>query len=214
LSDDQVNDAGRSQEGTEAGNRPDVGAAAPAPHAPAASANIGDRDSPQRDHEGAESGQIAEIDAVEEILTGEIDNPEIRDLVQTTYSKWHGPVPPPGALAAFERVLPGAADRVLSIAERSIAIRETREQTIRAAIDGQVDVETILAKADRDVLKRGMDRATLISIVVAGLAFAGMFLTPWAAVGFAVPLSQVASSLIRTVSDSWRARHEPEQSGE
>jgi hypothetical protein len=42
-----------------------------------------------------------------------------------------------------------------------------------------------------------------------------MYLTPWSAVGFVVPLAQVASNLIRTVSDGWQARKElPPPSGD
>lgn len=87
------------------------------------------------------------------------------------------------------------------MAERGVGIREARQGTIRAAVDGQVRVEVTVAEADRDSLKRGQYLATAVSALVSALAFAGMFLTPWAAVGFAVPLAQIASTLVRTVSD-------------
>ena len=107
------------------------------------------------------------------------------------------------------------ADRVLSMAEREIGIRETREQTVRTSVEGQFRAETTLAEADRDSLRRGQYLAAGISSLVAGLSFAGMFLTPWAVIGFAVPLSQVAVALVRTISEGrQRQPHhgaEPEQ---
>ena len=72
---------------------------------------------------------------------------------------------------------------------------------VRAAVDGQVNIETITAEADRDSLKRGRYLAAGISGLIGVLSFAGLFLTPWAAIGFAVPLAQVGAVVVRTVSD-------------
>jgi len=210
LGHDDDNDAECPDEGTEARGRHDADTAATDPDRREATSDIRDRDRPERDGDGTPSArELAEVEktrvqAVEEILEGEIDEAAIEELV--TSEHWRGPLPHPAALAAFERILPGAADRVLSLAERELALRELREQTVRAAVDGQVRVETVTADADRDALKRGQYLATGISALVSMLSFAGMFLTPWAAVGFAVPLSQVATALIRTVSDGLRAR--------
>lgn len=76
-------------------------------------------------------------------------------------------------------------------------------------MEGEVAVQTTLAEGDRDALKRGQYLAAGISALVAGLSFAGMFLTPWAAVGFAVPLAQVAAALVRTISDGQTPSPEP-----
>lgn len=76
-----------------------------------------------------------------------------------------------------------------------------RQDTVRAAVDGQVTIETVIAEADRDALKRGQYLAAGISGLIGVLSFAGLFLTPWAAIGFTVPLAQVAASVVRTVSD-------------
>lgn len=123
-----------------------------------------------------------------------------------TQSSWNGPLPPPDALEEYERICPGAANRVLSMAERNLAIRETREATVRAALDGQIHVQSVLAAADTDALKRGQYLAAGVSALVALLALAGMHFTPWSAVGFAVPLAQVAAALIRTVTDGSGSR--------
>jgi uncharacterized membrane protein len=48
-------------------------------------------------------------------------------------SVWHGPLPPPAVLEAYERILPGSTDRVLRQWERETAHRhemETRPQTL------------------------------------------------------------------------------------
>ena len=38
-------------------------------------------------------------------------------------SQWSGPVPPPESLAAYEKVVSGAAERILALAEREAAAR-------------------------------------------------------------------------------------------
>jgi len=43
---------------------------------------------------------------------------------------WQGPVPPPEVLAQYEALLPGAADRILSIAEKQPDHRMTLETTV------------------------------------------------------------------------------------
>ncbi len=47
-----------------------------------------------------------------------------------------GPLPPPKALKEYEEILPGSADRILSMAEKQSAHRMTLENK---AIGGQVD---------------------------------------------------------------------------
>lgn len=211
-------DADGPEAGAEARGRHNADTSASAADAREATSDIRDGDSPECDRDGAPGTQQlaeaekAEVEAVEEILEGEFDEATIARIV--TSEHWHGPLPHPSALAAFERILSGAADRVPAMAERELALREARELTVRAAVDGQVTIETITAQADRDALKRGQFLATGISALVSILSFAGMFLTPWAAVGFAVPLSQVATALIRTVSDGLRVRGDPESDHE
>lgn len=203
------NDAGSSEEGEEARGRHD-GSATPAGTDDAeASTDFGSGDSPGGNDDDSEGSQrldaaSAEIAAVEEVLEGEIDDEQISDLVQKSLRRsqsWKGPLPPPAALAAYERVLPGAADRVFQLAERSMGIKEAREAIIQTAVSGEVEVQTTTANADRDALRRGQWMASSISALVSILSLIGIFATPWAAVGFAVPLAQIASTLVRTVSD-------------
>lgn len=195
---------GREEEGRIARSRRDVGTATTDADEPAQARNVGDGDRNERRKAGQSGSSVladaaAEVSAVDDILEGEVDEAEVAAIIRS--EQWTGPLPPPAALAAYEHILPGAADRVLTMAEREVGLRESRELTVRAAVDGEVEVQVTVARADRDALRRGQYIAGAISLVVAGLSFGGMFLTPWAVVGFAVPLAQIASTVVRTVSD-------------
>lgn len=209
MSHDDVDGEGR-EEGTLSRGRHHADHAAQAADRTSAADDVGGGDNPERDSHDPDSEQVKnEIEAVEEILEAEIDDRLDGNRRATGLqfaAEWKAPIPHPDALARYEEICPGAANRVLAMAERNLAIREVREATVRAAIDGEARVQGVLAEADRDSLKRGQYLAAAISALVAALSFAGMFLTPWAAIGFAVPLAQVASSLVRTVSDGDRSR--------
>ncbi|RKE10520.1 DUF2335 domain-containing protein [Catellatospora citrea] len=51
-----------------------------------------------------------------------VDPEPMREMVQrellVTMTRFQGPIPPPDALAAYEALLPGAADRLMAMAER------------------------------------------------------------------------------------------------
>lgn len=203
LSHDDTDAEGAQERRDPRGRRAD-GDATPSPDEAPSTGDFSGDDHEERAEDRSPSKRVTEVEAVEEILEGEIDDREVNRLI--AHQSWEGPLPPPAALAAYERTLPGAADRVLSLAERSLSLRQSREDTVRVAVQGQADVQRIIATADRDALKRGQWLASAISVLVALLSFAGMLLaTPWAAVGFAVPLAQVATALIRTVSDPSRS---------
>ena len=72
---------------------------------------------------------------------------------------WEGPLPPPSALKEYEEVLPGAANRILKMAERQLVHRQKMEKE----------------KLDKiyQVQSRGQHYALLI---VGMIAFSGMFL--------------------------------------
>lgn len=42
---------------------------------------------------------------------------------------WHGPVPDPATLIEFEKILPGAAERIFSLAEREATLRHEEKRT-------------------------------------------------------------------------------------
>lgn len=195
-------DPRRAEEGTQARGRHDAGHTTPASDAATEGDDVGRGNDPvgRAEHQVGRQ-QVDEVAEVEEILEGEIADSQVLEQVTEQHSSWRAPLPPPDALEHYERILPGAADRVLRMAERQLDIREARESTVHMAMQGEVEVQKTLAEGDRDALKRGQYLAAGISALVAGLSFAGMFLTPWAAVGFTVPLAQVAAVLVRTISD-------------
>lgn len=184
-------------------SRHNADSAAEAVDDPAGSKGLSGHGGAERNQGDTQSGELANagraVAEVEEILDGEIDDRQVERIISEQH--WEGPLPPPAALAAYEAVLPGAADRAFTLAERNMDLKHVRAETVRVAVDGEVAVNTITAEADRDALKRGQYLAAGISGLIGVLSFAGLFLTPWAAVGFSVPLAQVAAALVRTVSD-------------
>lgn len=49
-------------------------------------------------------------------------------VVEAIRSEFSGPMPPPNILSGYEEILPGAADRILSMAERQSMHRQTLEE--------------------------------------------------------------------------------------
>ena len=65
----------------------------------------------------------------------------------TSISTFRGPIPPPEILARYESVLPGTAERIISMAERQATHRQsletTAEETVKAVIEGDSRKETL-----------------------------------------------------------------------
>lgn len=55
------------------------------------------------------------------------NNPQFLSLTAATYA---GPLPPPEAFEKYERILPGAADRILKLAENQAAHRQKQQTRI------------------------------------------------------------------------------------
>jgi uncharacterized membrane protein len=47
---------------------------------------------------------------------------------------WHGPIPPPQTLEKYENILPGAADRILQLAEDEAQFRRVQSEQINKAL--------------------------------------------------------------------------------
>ena len=76
---------------------------------------------------------------VEIILEAVPDNKkeEVKEALMIIKSEtYSGPIPPPRALAEYEQIQPGAADRILKMAEKQ---QEHRMQLEKKAIYGQVE---------------------------------------------------------------------------
>jgi uncharacterized membrane protein len=66
--------------------------------------------------------------------------------------QWSGPLPPPAALEQFERSAPGAADRILGMAEREEEHRHTQERA--------------MLRSDTQARARGQWMAFLVALVI------------------------------------------------
>lgn len=98
--------------------------------------------------------------AVEEGLTPRAPQPERRSGTEgqpdseerIRMGQWSGPLPPPAALEQFERSSPGAADRILSMAEREEKHRHEQERK--------------MLSSDTSARSRGQFMAFLIAVVI------------------------------------------------
>lgn len=115
--------------------------------------------------------------------------------LQVTQIQWSGPLPTPDALEHFERVIPGGASRILSMAEQEQAHRfETQKKVLGAQI------------ADT---KRGQILGAIIGIIaVGGAVWNGIAGGHWqvsvALVG--VPVLGMIQAIARRVSKSQEQR--------
>ncbi|MFZ5800507.1 MAG: DUF2335 domain-containing protein [Candidatus Omnitrophota bacterium] len=66
-------------------------------------------------------------------------------LQQTEMMGFCGPIPPPEVLAGYERIMPGAADRIIAMAERQAAHRQEMERRIVFSETFQAKIGMFLA---------------------------------------------------------------------
>ena len=88
----------------------------------------------------------------------------------TTVESFHGPLPPPRTIEEYERILPGAADRIFTMAEKQAAHRHEMESAAMAL--SNIDVRSAYQRANR-----GLHLAAIVAFaIVAGgvcMAFLG-----------------------------------------
>lgn len=93
---------------------------------------------PDKDVEGTTSSDGGEDDDAEVVDAQVVEDAAQRAAeravrrVGITYG-WRGPMPPPEALQAFENTLPGAAERILALAEGQVAHRQQMERDVVAS---------------------------------------------------------------------------------
>ena len=100
---------------------------------------MNDRARGQASENGPESPADKDLTAPEHDATGEVQpkSGPARDTQQERFFAlefgWQGPLPPPKQLAEFEKVHPGAAERIIQMAEREQNNRHQKEMaTIRS----------------------------------------------------------------------------------
>ena len=94
-------------------------------------------------------------------------------LTRAEITQWDGPLPPPEAFQSYENTLPGAAERLLKMAEEQHKHRISREQSA-LEIAGK-SLETARKAGIRDSWQRYLGMILGFILVLAGLA-GGIFL--------------------------------------
>lgn len=96
------------------------------------------------------NGDITPRDATPEPRRQPVGEPDTAERIVA--GQWSGPLPPPAALEQFERSAPGAADRILGMAEREEDHRHSQEQA--------------MLHSDAQARSRGQWMAFLIALVI------------------------------------------------
>lgn len=74
------------------------------------------------------------------------DNKQKTEVHQVSQMEaWHGPLPPPESLKQYDVIVPGAAERILSMAEKEMEHRHQRENRTLKYNGRLIIVSTILA---------------------------------------------------------------------
>lgn len=90
--------------------------------------------------DGDSSPEPGDITAAIEILARESGmQPEAAARLVSVVASFSGPMPPPNVLAAYDNLIPGSADRILSMAEREQAFRH---KVTESAVAGSGESET------------------------------------------------------------------------
>lgn len=170
---------------------------------------------------GAEDGAISaapgdNLDSVDDAIDAEVVDGSPRDLIRSVMAQWSGDLPHPDDAERYERIAPGTLDRLIAlnerrmgVVEREIDIADSREATVRAAVNAEADVKRSLAAADTGALRRGQWLSWSISVASIGAVFFGLHLGhPQALWGLGVPIVQAGVSLVRTVTQAQQAQQE------
>lgn len=113
-----------------------------------------------------------------------------------THAFFEGPLPPPAVLEQFERVLPGAASRILAFAEDQFRHR--------------LSIETMIVSANTRALNRGQWFG--FSVVMAGMGLgAWLVRTGHELIGFGSTLAPLAAAAALFVVARQREERERER---
>ncbi|MCC8375777.1 DUF2335 domain-containing protein [Photorhabdus bodei] len=90
------------------------------------------------DSESVEIAERIEHQLIEqpELIDMLLDSPKIMAVVQHKVSHFQGPLPPPSMFREYENILPGTAERLLSLSEKEQAFRhDTKSKAIQGVIN-------------------------------------------------------------------------------
>jgi uncharacterized membrane protein len=142
-----------------------------------------------KDGDGEEQATPQEVSDL--LASGEIP-PEQARLLQLFYARIEertsiGPIPPPEVLREYEEVLPGLADRIMTMAEKQAGHRQGLENKITTH------------NAERE---KGSHRSTTVVLVVAILCGTGLIATGYSVEGLVALISVVGG----VVGNSFRIK--------
>lgn len=89
-----------------------------------------------KEHEKADGAQKSEPEKNEVTTAHDVEIERISDekmeraVAKIIQSEFSGPIPPPNIIKGYEEILPGAADRIISMAEKQSEHRQQMEQTM------------------------------------------------------------------------------------
>lgn len=140
-----------------------------------------------RPEDGEPSGNGGQIeDASNEAAEGEVvepDSPQEQIVAAVLAKSFRGPVPAPDDLAEYERVLPGCADRLISLTERQSRHRQQIEKNLvnsdvklasRGQTYGFIIGMTVIIGAIA-LIAVGSEIAGFVSLIVALASLVGVF---------------------------------------
>ena len=84
--------------------------------------------------------------------------PQVNKQQVVTQQNWSGPLPPPDALAGFDKIIPNGAERILTMTEQEQAHRIASE---KAALDANIKN----TKESLTLAKSGQMAGAIVSIL-------------------------------------------------
>lgn len=85
-----------------------------------------------------------------------------QQIQTTTFQQYEGPIPHPDALSRYNEIIPGAAERIMAMAERETEHRHSQEsKAIQANIDSQKTQLLIAEQQSRANYRSGIYGQTL-----------------------------------------------------
>ena len=63
--------------------------------------------------------ELADDDKNRELIEEAVENETKKVIAEVIQGEFSGPIPPPSIIEGYERVLPGSADRIITMAENS-----------------------------------------------------------------------------------------------
>ncbi|EKN6031118.1 DUF2335 domain-containing protein [Yersinia enterocolitica] len=98
-------------------------------------------ENPKKELDCQQSTDSKELELVDKIESELIEQPEVlerlleKPSIKRQISMFQGPLPPPQMLSQYEKILPGAAERIFSLTEREQAARHgIQDKAINGAI--------------------------------------------------------------------------------